>query len=117
MPDRNIVPFATEHGSGGIAKIDRVYGDVVRWEVIPNGPANYSFHFMGTVTVEKYSSGKYKFHSAHQAIGDGLYFTGCSEQIDLGLSSGSYRVTLYGTAFGFGGVQVTLPYVSIGFSI
>lgn len=115
--DDGIQPLGSATGSGGFAKVARVYGSTIMWQVKPKGPGGGSFTFLGTLYVKRYSAGKYKFVKTVAANGGGLYINGYSQQVNLGLRKGSYKVTLQGSAIGPGGLSTVLPDVSVGFSI
>lgn len=115
--DDGIQLLGSATGSGGFAKVVRVYGSTIMWQVKPKGPAGGSFTFLGTLYVKRYSAGKYKFVKTVVANGGGLYINGYSQQVNLGLRKGSYQVTLQGSAIGPGGLSTVLPNVSVGFSI
>lgn len=116
---KGISPLDTFTGSAGTVKLDHLYGSTIRWQILPNGPAGQQFAFAGTIYVDKFnsSSRSYKLYQTVPASGVGTYGEGLSNQVNLGLPKGSYRIDLYGTAIGLGGIATVLPDAVIGFTI
>ncbi|MNV58995.1 hypothetical protein D3C71_1513940 [compost metagenome] len=115
--DGQIKPLTTCSGDGGYARIDSVFGSggAVRWEVNPRFSTVHIF--TGALIISKYVGGVPVLYDSEPITCTGALGGACGDTVNLGLPSGTYSVSMVGTAKDASGLfSWIVPPCSIGIS-
>jgi hypothetical protein len=115
--DGQFKPLTTCSGDGGYARLDSVFGTggAVRWEINPRFSTAHVF--TGSLTILRYQNGVPVFYDSIPISCSGVFGEACGDYVELGLPSGTYSVSISGTARDASGLfSWIVPPCTIGIS-
>lgn len=116
--DGQIKPLTTCSGDGGYARIDTVFSNssAVRWEINPRFSTVHTF--TGSLIISRYQGGIPILYDSEPISCTGALGGACGATVDLGLPSGTYSVSMVGTAIDATGIlRWAVPPCTVGLNV